>query len=119
MRISIPSFKPGGLNAEVSAHFGRSELFTAVELDGAKIERVWTIDNDGEHNCMLPVQKMASEGIEAILITGIGGRPLSELQSRGIRVYVGATGTVNDAVEDYLNSILKEATLNDACSGHS
>ncbi len=34
MRIGIPSDRPGGLDAGVSAHFGHCDLFTAVEIKG-------------------------------------------------------------------------------------
>ncbi len=117
MKLGIPSFRPGGLDADVSAHFGHCELFTAVEIDGREIKKVWTIDNEGEHNCMIPVQKMTKEGIDTVLIGGIGRRPLMEFQRMGIRVHVGAGGTVKDAVSDYLNDSLKEATTQDVCHG--
>lgn len=117
MRLGIPSLRPGGLDADVSAHFGHCELFTAVELTGNEVKEVWTIDNDGEHNCMIPVQKMSNEGIDAVLIGGIGRRPLMEFQNKGIRVFVGAGGTVKDAVADFLTDSLREASPQDVCHG--
>jgi predicted Fe-Mo cluster-binding NifX family protein len=117
MKLGIPSLRPGGLDADVSAHFGHCEVFTAVELKGNDIKEVWTIANDGEHNCMIPVQKMSSAVIDAVLIGGIGRRPLIEFQNKGIRVFVGVGGTVKDAVADYLSDSLREATLQDVCYG--
>jgi predicted Fe-Mo cluster-binding NifX family protein len=117
MKISIPSLRPGGLEADVSAHFGHCELFTAVEIDENEIKKVWTIDNKGEHNCMIPVQKMRQEGIDTVLIGGIGRKPLMEFQRMGIRVHFGANGTVKNAVSDFLNDCLKEATMEDVCHG--
>ncbi len=117
MKIGIPSDSPGGLDAGVSAHFGHCDLFTAVEIDGSEIKGVWTIDNDGEHNCMIPVRKMADAGVEAVLIGGIGRRPLMEFQNNGIRVFVGAAGKVKDAVSNYMSEGLMEATIDDVCQG--
>jgi predicted Fe-Mo cluster-binding NifX family protein len=117
MKIGIPCNIPGGLDAGVSAHFGHCDLFTAVELDGSQIKKVWTIGNDGEHNCMIPVQKMANEGIDTVLIGGIGRRPLMEFQNNGIKVFVGAAGTVKDALSNYLSEDLKEARVEDVCQG--
>jgi predicted Fe-Mo cluster-binding NifX family protein len=119
MKLGIPSLRPGGLEANVSAHFGHCELFTAVEIDGSEITRVWTIDNNGEHNCMIPVQKMRQEGIDTVLIGGIGRKPLMEFQRMGIRVHFGANGTVLKAVSDFLNDSLKEATMQDVCHGNN
>lgn len=117
MRIGIPSDSPGGLHAGVSEHFGHCDLFTAVEIEGGQVMNVWTIDNEGEHNCMVPVMKMANAGVSTVLIGGIGRRPLMEFQNNGIRVFVGASGTVQDAVSTYLRGRLREATLQDACHG--
>lgn len=117
MKVGIPSNMPGGLDAGVSAHFGHCDLFTAVELEGSQIKRVWTISNDGEHNCMIPVRKMADAGIDSVLIGGIGRRPLIEFQNNGIKVYLGAAGMVKDALAVYLNDGLAEATIQDVCQG--
>jgi predicted Fe-Mo cluster-binding NifX family protein len=117
MKVGIPSNSPGGLDAGVSAHFGHCDLFTAVEIEGGRVEKVWTIDNAGEHNCMIPVRKMADAGIDAVLIGGIGRRPLMEFQNNGIKVFVGAAGTVKDALANYLSNGLMEATLQDVCQG--
>jgi predicted Fe-Mo cluster-binding NifX family protein len=108
---------PGGLEAGVSAHFGHCDLFTAVEIEGSQIKNVWTIDNDGEHNCMVPVRKMADSGIGAVLIGGIGRRPLMEFQNNGIKVFVGAEGSVKEALTSYMNQGLLEATIQDVCMG--
>jgi predicted Fe-Mo cluster-binding NifX family protein len=118
MKVGVPSLRPGGLDADVSAHFGHCEVFTAVELDGREIKKVWTLDNDdGEHNCMIPVQRMAKEGIDTVLIGGIGRRPLAEFQRMGVSVYVGAAGSVRDALTGFLSGSLREATLKDVCRG--
>jgi predicted Fe-Mo cluster-binding NifX family protein len=117
MKLGVPSMRPGGLDADVSAHFGHCELFTAIELDGIEIKRVWTIDNDGEHNCMIPVLKMADAGIDAVLIGGIGRRPMMEFQNNGIKVYVGAGGSVKEALSEFLSDSLREAKAQDVCKG--
>ncbi|MGD0817060.1 MAG: NifB/NifX family molybdenum-iron cluster-binding protein [Methanomassiliicoccales archaeon] len=117
MKIGIPSNSPGGLDAGVSAHFGHCDLFTAVEIEGSQIKTVWTIDNDGEHNCMIPVRKMADAGIDAVLIGGIGRRPLMEFQNNDIKVFIGAEGMVKDALANYLSDSLMEATVQDVCQG--
>jgi predicted Fe-Mo cluster-binding NifX family protein len=117
MKIGIPSNSPGGLDAGVSAHFGHCDLFTAVDIEGSQIRTVWTIDNNGEHSCMVPVQKMVDAGISTVLIGGIGRRPLLEFQNSGIQVFVGAAGTVKDALEEFLGNDLEVATLQDACQG--
>jgi len=88
-----------------------------VEIEGDQIMKVWTIDNDGEHNCMIPVRKMADAGVHAVLIGGIGRRPLIEFQNNGIKVFVGAAGTVKEALSNFMSDGLTEATIEDVCQG--
>jgi predicted Fe-Mo cluster-binding NifX family protein len=117
MKLGVPSFKPGGLDAMVSAHFGHCEVFTIVELKGKKIAKAWEMENPSEHNCKLPAQRLGQEGVEIVLIGGIGRRPLIGMQEMGLKVYIGATGNVKDAVSDYLQGFLKLATTEDVCQG--
>jgi predicted Fe-Mo cluster-binding NifX family protein len=117
MKIGVPSMKPGGLEAMVSAHFGHCELYTVIELEGKKIKKVSTIGNEGEHDCSLPVKLLEKEGVKAVLIGGIGRGPLLSFKEKGIDVYVGASGNVKDAIADYQEGFLKIATLNDVCTG--
>jgi predicted Fe-Mo cluster-binding NifX family protein len=117
MKLGIPSFKPGGLDAMVSAHFGHCEVFTIVELKGKKIAKAWEMENPSEHDCMAPAQRLGQEGVEIVLIGGIGRNPLVGMQKMGLKVYIGATGNVKDAVSDYLQGFLKLATTEDVCQG--
>ena len=40
LTLAIPSKNPGGLDAEIDAHFGHCDLYTLVELDDGKITKV-------------------------------------------------------------------------------
>jgi len=117
MKICVPSMNPGNLNALVSAHFGHCEIFTIVTIEGKEIKSVETIANDIEHDCMIPVNKLSKAKVDILLICDIGRNPLLGFQQNGIKVYIGATGTVRDAVADFLNGHLSVATINDVCKG--
>ncbi|MBW2458690.1 MAG: dinitrogenase iron-molybdenum cofactor biosynthesis protein, partial [Deltaproteobacteria bacterium] len=45
MLIAVPSEAPGGLDAEVSAHFGHCAAFTLITVADGKIGEVSTLDN--------------------------------------------------------------------------
>ena len=118
MIIAIPSMKPGGMDAKVSAHFGHCEVFTIIDIEGNKIKRVEILENDAdEHNCMQPVSRLSKAKVEALLIGGIGRNPLLGFNQSGIRVYIGASGTVRESVSDFLNGYLRAATFSDVCKG--
>ena len=117
MKIVVPSMKPGGMDADVSAHFGHCEVFTLVELEGKKVKNASLLENPEEHDCMVPVDLMVKRGVKTVLIGGIGRGPLIGMQDAGIAVYIGATGKVKDAISDYQEGQLRLAKADDVCHG--
>ncbi|MHA1230969.1 MAG: NifB/NifX family molybdenum-iron cluster-binding protein [Candidatus Helarchaeota archaeon] len=132
MRIAVPTEYPGGLDAPVSQHFGHVAFFTIVEIDYDEItkdtSRIKNLSKEDiksvkivgnpmeEHTCFTPVKVLIDNGIDVLLINGIGGRPLMFCLQNGIKVYNGALGTVLEAVRDFLAGFLTE-TLQGTCMG--
>ncbi len=90
MRIAIPTNNPGGLDAERSDHFGHCDVFTVVDLDEKnEVNNVTTVQN-GDHQaggCMVPVKTLQDAGAEAIIVGGMGARPMRGFADAGIAVY--------------------------------
>jgi predicted Fe-Mo cluster-binding NifX family protein len=119
LRIAIPSMSEDGLESDVCAHFGSCEYFTIVSFGDGAIEGVVTVGNgseNGEHNCAAPAALLKSCDVNAVLVSGIGGRPLLSLASNGIKVYSGAVGKVSDAVQDYGDGMLEELAGRGTCN---
>jgi predicted Fe-Mo cluster-binding NifX family protein len=117
--IAIPSMTDGGLESDICAHFGSCEYFTIVKIEGGKIEGVGAISNappTGEHNCAAPATLLKTNNVDAVLVSGIGGRPLMSLASQGIRVFGGAFGRVCDAVDGYNDGSLTELSDRGTCN---
>ena len=55
-------------------------------------------------------QDVAEKGVVAVITGSVGPNAYQVLSSAGIRVYVGALGTVKEAVERFKNGQLNEAT---------
>ncbi len=53
-----------------------------------------------------------------MLCSGLGPRAIGMFEQFGIEVYVGASGTVREAVRDFQAGMLHEATDADACREH-
>jgi len=118
--IAVPSLKPGGLESECSAHFGQSDVFTILEIDGGKVAEVRVVDNV-EHvqgGCLAPVALLRGLGVDTLLVGGIGMRPLQGFQQMGIEVLGLAIGTVGTALQDYLDDGLTPFDERNVC-GHS
>ncbi len=117
VRIAIPSEAPGGLTARRSGHFGRCECFTVVEmLDGVmvSVEVVHNAPHE-EGGCMRPVLMLAEHNVTAIVVDGIGGRPLMGFNQVGIEVLAGTGADVETAVAAYIEGILPVVGLEGAC----
>ena len=88
IRIAIPSELPGGLDAQRAGHFGRCACFTLVDVVDEEVRDVEILQNapHTEGGCMAPVLVLAENNVDAIVVQGIGGRPLMGFNQVGIAV---------------------------------
>jgi len=116
-RIAVPSEAPGGLTARRSGHFGRCACFTVVEVVNGEITAVDVVENYAheEGGCMRPVLLLAENTVDAIVVDGIGGRPLMGFNQVGIAVHAGHGDDVQSAVAAYIEGALPELGLEGAC----
>lgn len=117
VRIAIPSEDPGGLAARRSGHFGRCQCFTVVEILDGNMVSVEVVHNapHEEGGCMRPVLMLAEHNVTAIVVDGIGGRPLAGFNQVGIEVLAGTGADVQTAVAAYMEGILPVVGLEGAC----
>lgn len=117
IRIAVPSEAPGGLEASRSGHFGRCECFTMVDLVDGEIGEVEVLANapHTEGGCMSPVLTLAEHNVDALVVDGIGGRPLMGFQQVGIAVHAGAGADVQGAVRAYAEGDLPLVGFDGAC----
>jgi predicted Fe-Mo cluster-binding NifX family protein len=117
-RIAIPSDAPGGLASPRSGHFGRCACFTMVDIVDGRVSQVAVLENaphvDG--GCMAPVMTLAQNRVDAIVVDGIGGRPLTGFNQVGIAVHRGSGADVGSAVSAYLAGDLPIMDFDGACS---
>jgi len=116
-RVAVPSEAPGGLNARRSGHFGRCECFTVVDVVDGQVTGVEVVQNlpHEEGGCMRPVLVLAENTVDAIVVDGIGGRPLMGFNQVGIAVHAGVGADVQTAVAAYIKGALPEVGLEGAC----
>jgi predicted Fe-Mo cluster-binding NifX family protein len=116
-RIAIPSDAPGGLDAPRSGHFGRAECYTIIDIIDGEIGEVDVLRSAPhvEGGCMAPVLVLAEHHVDAIVVDGIGGRPLMGFNQVGIAVHAGAGADVRTAVRAYIGGGLPVVGLEGAC----
>jgi len=117
IRIAVPSELPGGLDAPRSGHFGRCECFTLVDLADGAVGQVQVLANapHTEGGCMSPVMALAEHMVDAIVVDGIGGRPLMGFNQVGIAVHAGVGPDVKTAVSAYVDGGLPIVGFEGAC----
>jgi len=91
IRLAVPSEPPGGLDAARSGHFGRSPSFTLIDLVDGEIAGVEVVDNGphGHGGSLSPVLTLGTNMVDAVIVAGIGHKPLLGCLQAGIRVFAG------------------------------
>lgn len=118
--VAIPSSNPGGLDAEVGAHFGHCDLYTIIKLEDGEIKEVNTLPSvpHAQGGCFAPVQYLAQNGVQVLVAGGMGMRPLMGFDQVGIQVYYGGdAGTVGQAVGALAEGRLPQFTQEFTCGG--
>jgi predicted Fe-Mo cluster-binding NifX family protein len=117
VRVAIPSESPGGLDAARSGHFGRCACFTIVDVVDGRVAELEVLHNapHTEGGCMAPVLALAEHNVDAIVVDGIGGRPLMGFQQVGIAVHAGRGADVGATVDAYIAGSLPVVGFEGAC----
>lgn len=118
MKICIPTNGNNGLEEVVGEHFGRVETYTIVDLETNDVK---VIPNTSHHmgGAGYPPELMVQEKVTILVCRGLGRRAISMFEEFGIDVYIGATGTVKDAIDAFKQNKLQKAGINDACGQHA
>ncbi len=119
-RIAVPSNEKGGLDGVRAGHFGHCDVFTIIDVKDGKIENVSTIQNQGhvQGGCMVPVNLLAQNNVNALIVGGIGMRPLMGFNQVGINVYYEAERQeIKPVVEDLISGKLNIIGNDQVCGG--
>ena len=119
-RIAVPSNGQGGINGERAGHFGHCDVFTLIDVKEGNIEQVSVLPNQ-EHvqgGCMVPVNLLAENKVKALIVGGIGMRPLVGFRQVGIEVYHDDQRIeIKPVVEDLIAGKLPVISDNQVCGG--
>jgi predicted Fe-Mo cluster-binding NifX family protein len=111
MKIALPTISPGGLEANLNAHFGQSKTVTFVTTKENKIIDSDVIIPQGEHSCGSLPNLFAQNGAEICIVGGIGGRPFMLLQQLGIKTYTVHPNMINMPIKEIVTYFLENELL--------
>ena len=110
--IAISTLDNNGLSSAVSEHFGRCAYFTLAEVEDNVVKSVTAVDNPYAHQHgpgQIPAF-IREQGANVMLVGGMGRRAVGFFEQYGIDVATGATGTVQQAIQAYLEGKLRGAS---------
>ena len=111
MKIVVTS-QGSDLNAQVDPRFGRARSFLVVDTD---TEEFSVHDNTQNLNAVQGAgiqagRTVAELGVEAVVTGNVGPKAFAALQAAGVKIYLGASGTVKEAVEQFKAGQLQDAS---------
>lgn len=108
----------------VSGHFGHCEGFHLFQIEEGNIVNSEIILNPGHKPGFLP-KFLKEKEVDIIISGGMGEMAQQLFNENDIQVVVGAKGSSEDVVKEYLNgnlkstgSICKEHNHSDSCGNH-
>jgi len=119
-RIAVPSMETGGLDGKRSGHFGHCDVFTLIDVKDGAIEKVSILPNQThvQGGCMVPVNLLSDNQVNALIVGGIGMRPLMGFRQVGIDVYHDdQRPDIRPVVEDLIAGKLPMIADNQVCGG--
>jgi len=114
--IAVAADADNGLDAAVSAHFGRCPFYILVDVTGNEVQFNKAAANPyyGAHGQPGEVPEFINGlGAQVIIAGGMGPRAVTFFNQFGIEVVTGAQGTAGAAVQAFLQGTLKGA---DGCN---
>ena len=95
-------------------------MFTCFDVEDGQIKQISILANK-EHvqgGCMVPVNLLAEAGVNALVVGGIGMRPLMGFKQVGIEVYHdGIRQEIRPVVEDFVAGNLQKISDDQVCGG--
>ena len=119
-RIAVPSLGIGGLDGQLSQHFGHCDAFTLIDVDNGEISNVTIVSNPPhqEGGCMIPVNTLSNLKVNALVVSGIGPRPLMGFNKAGIDVYYDSLcSEIQPVIEGLIAGKLPLISIDNTCGG--
>jgi predicted Fe-Mo cluster-binding NifX family protein len=124
-RIAFACEDDQGLEAQMSAHFGRCPYYSLVDVEGQEVKHVNVIENPYFNNHVpgkVP-HFIGQQNAHVMIAGGMGPRAIGIFESLGIEVVTGVGGKVGSVVQAYLKGEISGIVPcahdhKDRCGGH-
>lgn len=108
MKICITS-EGTTLDSKIDPRFGRCRYFIIFDTDTMAFQAIDNASIQASGGAGIQSgQLMASHQVKAVLTGNVGPNAFLTLQSAGIEIFTGVTGTVREALEKFKEGALKK-----------
>jgi predicted Fe-Mo cluster-binding NifX family protein len=118
MKVCLPIESDRGPDSLPYAHFGSAPYFLLYDTETGQTRTIGNADEHHVHGACQPLDALAGERVEAIIVGGIGSRAIARLNGQGIKVYRSLPGSARENIERLQKNELPELTPDQACGGH-
>ena len=118
MKVCIPAPVDRGLDSDVSGHFGSAPWFILHDFAKDYTEAFSNQKDEHVHGQCHPMKALRELGVDALIVSGLGRRALSNMRECGVRVFHAVPGTVRDNLAALKAGTLEEFDELSACAGH-
>jgi predicted Fe-Mo cluster-binding NifX family protein len=116
-KICIPTLEKNGLNSNISLHFGKTPYFAFLKEKNGEIEDIIFSESGGKHNggSLTPAEIILDFDANILICGNLGSKAVNMLQQNNVKVFSGASGTVQEVFEQWMHGKLFTADEN-SCS---
>ena len=112
------SASSGSLDAAVDSRFGRCPYFVIVDSETMDFKAVPNDSSSAAHGAGIQAtQTVVNSGAKVVITGNVGPNAFNVLAATGIKIVIGASGSVKEAIEKYKNDQLQEVS-NPTVGGH-
>ena len=114
MKIAIPVTHDN----QIEDHFGHCKFYNVYTIsDNNAILNVQTLESGQGCGCKSNMARvLKNEGVSTMLAGGIGGGAITVLNTAGIEVVRGCTGTPDDVVKQFIDGLITDSGI--SCQHH-
>jgi len=117
MKVCVTT-QGSGLDAAVDERFGRAPSFVLVETDTLEVDPLENSATQENHGAgVAAAMTVAHSGARALITGHCGPKAFEVLHAAGVGVYTGASGSVREAVQAFLDGKLDHAEDPDVPAG--
>ena len=118
MKVAI-SAQGNTPDAQVDPRFGRAKFFIVADTETGEFKAVDNIQNlnAAQGAGIQAGQNVAELDVESVITGHVGPKAFSVLQTAGIKIFTGATGSVKNALEQFKSGSLRSVDSADV-EGH-